>query len=659
MKIIDVRKAIVFAMILLFGLFNQASAKPKEFTRGTPLPSNILSTESTNEHLNNFIANLIAMNRCIFNCTITSSRTWNLGTTFNRALADTQLPATYKNKTFHFTFKRVPNSYFSLSYGLYLKVAITAPNRITVLGLEGGIESDISVFYLDLEDETTEYTVAFEEHEDGNTLFQIIETDSAKQLVAATTIVQFSAPIDDQSLIAYVQKELPDASPVYLSAMAIAAAPEISRPSRSTSCWNTPLLAVINYFLNSNCTEPQLVQHIAQWDGNNKSLLHVAGKFNQGIKLTAPSEDNPATLVLERIIAVKQKNPLAIIAASGVCHVTVDEILSPRRVRSPGDVNNCIYDTTEIISLYIALFGESFLDGDHFNTIINNIIATNSTGYAVSDPIMEQVFIDLIKKTQQEGQSARTLNALHLTNRAYRTANGSSLDQEIVPDSFPSTSSAGAVGPASTVANIGKYELNMANYASRAPANPRKWNGTAWQPASTNYIYSIATTPLEIQLHALNVTQTLQSWETTYGNYFDSSSTPLANASNPASTYSLASVGASLSRDMRIALPQANTGMVLVEVFYEGAPEAILMGRVDVEHQIAYLNAIVSAPQNVMTPYTTISMRGAGSQATRIFLDYCKSLGIKTVQTVAETTASAVVKTQQGFEHKFKFTDDL
>ncbi|WP_157968049.1 hypothetical protein [Edaphovirga cremea] len=659
MKNLNVRKAIVFAMILLSGLFNQASAKPKEFVRGTNTPSNISSSESTNENLNNFMANLIAMNRCVSNCTITSSRTWNLGTTFSRALTDTQLPATYTNKTFHFTFERTEGNFFSFSYGLYIKIAFSYPNRITVMGMEGQIYSGISVLSTALEDTTTNFTLAFEEHANGNVLFQVIETDRSKQLVAATTILQFAVPVDDQNLIAEVRKEQPESSSIYLTATAIAAAPEIPRPNRSTSCWNTPLLAVINYFLNSNCTEPQLVQRIAQWDGNNKSLLHVAGKFSQGIKLSASPENIPATLVLERIISLKQENPLAIIAASGICGVSIDDILSPRRIRSPGTENDCIYDTSEIINLYIVLFGESFLDGDHFNTIINNIITTNSTGYAVSDPVMEQAFIALIKKAQQAGESARTLNALHVANTSYRIANSSSLDQEIVPDSFPSTSSAGVVGPASTTANIGKYELNMANYVGGTPANPRKWNGAAWEPASTDYIYSIATTPLEIQLHALNVTQTLRSWETTYGNYFDSSSTPPANASNPSSTYSLASVGASLSHDMQIALPYANAGVVLVEVFYEGAPEAILMGRVDPQQQIAYLHAIVSAPQNVVTPYTTISMRGAGSQATRIFLDYCKSIGIKRVQTVAETTASAVVKTQQGFEHKLKFTDDL
>lgn len=389
-------------------------------------------------------------------------------------------------------------------------------------------------------------------------------------------------------------------------------------------------------------------------------------------------------------------NPMAVHAAARLCRRAPESMLNPRMRRGGASASDCIYRTATIISLYQALFG-GLWDIGHFTTIIGNILRDGTTGYAVADAARERELIAAVLRRDEDArqQRDRALHAFHAANALYGVSLAGAIDLEIPaleaamapPRPAASCSAAGSAGdawwdrtapPSSPPAQraqpwqrprlappsptalaaamhgaLGIYELDLTTYTPRT-VTPRVMHGgraEAVQEPFTVEIVAADDGPALRRLGAL-----MGEWELQYSDVRDSDEeeSPSCGAVD---AYFLAATGQSLAMTIQeTARTGPQPGTVLLVVSLKGRPMAVLEGVIPLDgSDAASVDAVLSAPANVLRPSANGAVRGAGSFALHRFLEMAHARGVRTVRTDAITHPSALVKARAGF----RFVEEL
>lgn len=262
-----------------------------------------------------------------------------------------------------------------------------------------------------------------------------------------------------------------------------------SRHKRSTfglmTCYAVPVLAIYNYVTSGTCNQPdRFFKYVrGMIVPPSAIMLHVAGdgEAKPGVAGIPAPAAGPALVQTQVRVAPGGRDLFRLHGVAKACRIPLDDALrqpvrQKRGTEKPEPVGgaSCFADMTGILDAFVGVFGDSH-DAALFDRVIQQILDTGSTGYAVHDPGAEQRLVDRVRSR------LRSPGEISTARRAYASA-ASLYYMSAFGVMNPERADAKAVAsiPADSPAGLGEYRLNLSRYVSGPLTPPLQRRGQGW-----------------------------------------------------------------------------------------------------------------------------------------------------------------------------------
>jgi len=327
-----------------------------------------------------------------------------------------------------------------------------------------------------------------------------------------------------------------------------------------------------------------------------------------------------------------------------------------KKLTSPPE-EGCIYETIEIITLYLFLTNFNF-DGRAFNRVIQNILFCNDTGIPNANPEYSRKLIAAVQEVRRQSNISFA-RAIENVFQEVSSLNASThfLNELLTPEPDQDVHPIPAPPPALGEYALGRYEMDISSFERNEflnqypPVHPREWDGYAYStsaaPFETEILYNIDMAQIQRIMNLLDL------WYPERQSSDDSDDSISSVPPEIMGSIHLHETGEHLANLMRDLLRQDPTSYLYIIVSHRGCPMAILQGRVDeIEHEAEVMFSL-SNPQNIVDPPHAGTIRGSAQAALHTFILQCINDGVVTIYADAVTNPSARVKAKFGF----KFTN--
>jgi Beta/Gamma crystallin/Exotoxin A binding len=430
--------------------------------------------------------------------------------------------------------------------------------------------------------------------------------------------------------------------------------------SSTIICWATPLLNVYNYVVQGPCNQlDSVVKDIKQYfAGSNKGItLQIAGSAKQ-----LPPIKNPTRLVIEdeqKFVLTHfntnfNKRSLSLPATAKSCNTSVYPLFSPRQPRqTPPD---CITWTLEILTDFTLLFGNNMQTWttEYFGNIIDSIINNGHTGFATTDPEIENRLIDNVR--EHINQQEDTKNITHIKT-AFDYAQLSYANYLMHHDE-------GATALPQDVEQLplGVYELALESF-NYQNVIPRIHEDGHWQQhPELNFEVEIFHFPLENDnppsttdqpqnndLLRQTISHTIETWER---EYLTMSTAHESSEEENFKYNKIRHAGNITSGIISRRLQIHRGGEIFVVVKLRGKIVSILLADRFLDQRNVELVASITNPLYVLMPDADQTIRGGGTAAVMFLARYLKEIEARALVSDVISHPSARVKQKLGFNFK-------
>ncbi|HHA0035707.1 TPA: exotoxin A binding domain-containing protein [Yersinia enterocolitica] len=227
-------------------------------------------------------------------------------------------------------------------------------------------------------------------------------------------ILGYLFDVDDTDIKFFIHNENSN-QPVIIDKTVLTVEKENHRIERSvigkTICWLDPLLNLYNYIIQGGCNQMDhfITDEKYFFNSTDNKTLQISGTSKPLPKI----KDNEA-IDIEKVMLDLSSNPkgkltyintdmngqsITLPATARACHVSMkDEILPHLRSRREV-IPPCIHWTLNILTDFTLLFGSSLStwNAENFGRVISRIVNSGDTGYAVSDPEVDQRLVENVR----------------------------------------------------------------------------------------------------------------------------------------------------------------------------------------------------------------------------------------------------------------------
>ncbi|HHL2559349.1 TPA: peptidase inhibitor family I36 protein [Yersinia enterocolitica] len=529
--------------------------------------------------------------------------------------------------------------------------------------------------------EKSNKAAVFELSDHGNTLsllskfnggyfeFQLVES-SGDRVINIYPILGYLFDDDDTNIRFFIHNES-DSQPVIIDKIVLTVEKAQHRIERGfigkVICWLDPMLNLYNYIIQGGCNQVDHFITDAQKffsSGENKTL-QISGtskplpkiKDNE-VNAFEKMMENPSSDpkgVLTYVNSDMNGKSLTLPATALACNVSMkDEVLPHLRSRRE-TIPPCITWTLNILTDFTLLFGNSIStwNAETFGRVISRIVNTGDTGYAVSDPIVDERLVE----------NVRTFVTANIDNVALlKTA--FDFSQLSYSDYLRHNKPESIVLPPQAVQLLpqGRYELTLQGFQF-VDTVPRRQNNGEWveQPELHFDIEVIAGVTEATYTARQNVIPVVEDWRKLYRQAWQSlniASTaatiePAEATSNPNIYQGMNDVisAASLVSDVAQSwLRTPREDYIYVIVRLSGEIISIAMA-VDINEYDVGIAGSLTRPADVLHPTANGTIRGAGTAAMRALADYLAKKGKRSLVSDVISQPSAIVKKKVGFQY--------
>lgn len=493
--------------------------------------------------------------------------------------------------------------------------------------------------------------------------FQLIES-SGDQVISIYPVLGYLFDVDDTNVQFFIHNEN-SKQPVIIDKIVLTVEKENHRIERSVIgkaiCWLDPLFNLYNYIIQGGCNQ---VDHFISdardfFSSTDNKILQVSGtskplpkiKDNESFAFEKMMLDLSADPkgILTHINSDMNGNSLILPATALACHVSMkDQILPHLRSRRQA-IPPCITWTLNILTDFTLLFGSSVStwNAENFGRVISRIVNSGDTGYAVSDPEIDQRLVE----------NVRTFVAEHIDNVALlKTAfDFSQLSySDYLRHNNPETDAL----PPLAVQSLpqGRYELALQSFQF-VETVPRRQHHGEWveHPELHFDIEIISGETATTQTARQNVVPVVEDWRKRYRQASQSLyiTANAEMASNPNMHHGMNDVicAASLVSDVAQSwLRTPREDYIYVIVRLSGEIVSIAMA-VDINEFDVGVAGSLTRPDDVLHPTANGVIRGAGTAAMRALAEHVAMKGKRTLVSEVISQPSAIVKKKLGFQY--------
>lgn len=520
--------------------------------------------------------------------------------------------------------------------------------RISFTGQTADIEDAYTfrpVAKFDLDAEAAFVSIALAYDDPAHLDVQLVSSDRMRKVLRTSPIATVPRPAAPLGTTLAIENESSEV--VRIAGLSFALVKPEARLQPPTACWHSEMLAVATFFLGQ-CSAPSPGKAAQDPD----AIRYSAGApAHTGFNALVPGKARTAVPETRLVsYTAMGRNPMAVYAAAHVCRAEIEHIATPRMRRGVDDPADCVSRTMTIIALSQTLLGPHW-NSDRFEQIISSILTHGTTGYASSDPELENQLIAAVQErdrtTTRDNRRETAMAAYRAADQVFQVSRNGTMDMEVaaarmhaagngqlvLSDTAPATLAEARSAP------LGRYQIDLRTYQPQT-VMPRVLRNGRWEQDARN--------PFTYEIHnwdnipvMLRLSGVLQGWRDDYRRFASD------NALSPGQV-SLAHTGRRMADSMVTSIAEGEPA-VYVLVLYRGFPVSVLLGSIDEDDPTkADVGTVVSAPQNVL--YRDSAVRGAASFGLQVYLNYLNGRGVTDVFTSAITTPSALVKQRAGFK---------
>lgn len=493
--------------------------------------------------------------------------------------------------------------------------------------------------------------------------FQIIES-SGDRVINIYPVLGYLFDVDDTDVRFFIHNENSN-QPVIIDKIVLTVEKEHHRIERSiigkTICWLDPLLNLYNYIIQGGCNQ---VDHFITdardfFSSTESRTLQISGtsKPLQKIKDTEavafekmiidPSPDPKGILI--HINSDMNDKSLTLPATALACKVSMKYQVLPHLRSRRETIPPCITWTLNILTDFTLLFGSSIStwNAENFGRVISRIVNYGDTGYAVSDPVIDQRLVENVRTfvTASIDNVALLKTAFDFSQLSY-----SDYLRHNNPESIVESPQAVQLLPQ------GRYELALQNFQF-VETIPRIQNQGVWveHPELRFDIEIISGETETMQTARRNVLSVVEDWRKLYRQSSQALYTA-ANAetlSNPDISHGMNDVisAASLVSDVAQSwLRTPREDYIYVIVRLSGEIVSIAMA-VDINEFDVGVAGSLTRPADVLHPTVNGVIRGAGTAAMRALAEHVAKKGKRALVSDVISQPSAIVKQKVGFQY--------
>ncbi|HHH1510393.1 TPA: peptidase inhibitor family I36 protein [Yersinia enterocolitica] len=493
--------------------------------------------------------------------------------------------------------------------------------------------------------------------------FQLVES-SGDQVINIYPVLGYLFDVDDTNVRFFINNEN-SKQPVIIDKIVLTVEKEHHRIERSfigkVICWLDPLLNLYNYIIQGGCNQ---VDHfitdardffssasnkVLQVSGTSKPLPKI--KDNESFafeKMMLDLSSDPKG-ILTHINSDMNGKSLTLPATALACHVSMkDQILPHLRSRRQA-IPPCITWTLNILTDFTLLFGSSIStwNAENFGRVISRIVNSGDTGYAVSDPVIDQRLVENVRTFVAENidNVTRLKTAFDFSQLSY-----SDYLRHNEPESNALSPQAVQLLPQ------GRYELALQNFQF-VETVPRRQHHGEWveHPELHFDIEIISGETATTQTARQNVLPVVEDWRKRY-HQASQSLYITANAetiSNPNMHHGMNDVisAASLVSDVAQSwLRTPREDYIYVIVRLSGEVVSIAMA-VDINEFDVGVAGSLTRPDDVLHSTANGVIRGAGTAAMRALAEHVAKKGKRALVSDVISQPSAIVKKKVGFQY--------
>ncbi|WP_407083981.1 peptidase inhibitor family I36 protein [Yersinia artesiana] len=532
--------------------------------------------------------------------------------------------------------------------------------------------------------EKSNKAAVFELSDHGNTLsllskfnggyfeFQLVES-SGDRVINIYPILGYLFDVDDTNIRFFIHNESSN-EPIIIDKIVLTVEKAQRRIERSfigkTVCWLDPMLNLYNYIIQGGCNQVDHFITDAQefFSSRENKTLQISGTSRPLSKIkddeavafetvvTAPSSDPKGTLTY--VNSDMNGKSLTLPATALACNVSMnDEVLPHLRSRRE-TIPPCITWTLNILTDFTLLFGNSIStwNAETFGRVISRIVNTGDTGYAVSDPIVDERLVENVRTFV-----AANIDNVALLKTAFDFSQLSYSDylRHNKPESIAQPPQAVQLLPQ------GRYELTLQGFQFVETVPRRQHHGEWIEQPELHFDIEVITGITEAtQIARQNVLPVVEDWRKLYRQAWQSlniASTAATAAtaeaaettSNPNMHQGMNDVisAASLVSDVAQSwLRTPREDYIYVIVRLSGEIISIAMA-VDINEYDVGIAGSLTRPADVLHPTANGVIRGAGTAAMRALAEYLAKKGKRSLVSDVISQPSAIVKKKVGFQY--------
>jgi len=482
---------------------------------------------------------------------------------------------------------------------------------------------------------------------------QLVASDSSRGYLDASPIATF--PRSPGLLDAVVALDA-EVLGVQLKSLSLAQVSQSARMMPASKCWKRPLLTLGTWFLGpcSDTSGKPSVQPGA--------ILHTAGalpnaNFSAVIPVSPPATSTPETTLTS--YSAMGRNPMALHAASRVCRTDVGHIAAPRMRRGVDNPATCVERTMTLIALFQTLFGPHW-SAENFQQVVDSILTHGTTGYASSNPAVEAELIAAVRQradgtdggpassAASDPRRQTAMAAFYAADQLFATSRLGTPNLEVAAARMNATGSLDVIQSESAPATLaearsaplGLYQLDMRQFQPRT-VRPRVLQEGRWVESSEPFTFQVINSNDTQNVQRLS--SVLQSWRDDYRIFAQDNSLSRGQVS-------LSATGRNMA-DSTVGAIRRGDAAIYVLALFRGIPVSVLMGSIaESDPTTAEVDSVVSHPLFVTYADRDGTVRGGASAGLQHFLTHLQQRGVRTVEAVAITTPSALVKKRAGFQ---------
>ncbi|EKN3343132.1 peptidase inhibitor family I36 protein [Yersinia enterocolitica] len=515
----------------------------------------------------------------------------------------------------------------------------------------------------------------FELSDHGNTLsllskfnggyfeFQLIES-SGDQVINIYPVLGYLFDVDNTNIKFFIYNKSAG-EPVIIDKVVLTVEKAQHRMERSfigkIVCWLNPMLNLYNYIIQGGCNQ---VDHFITdargfFSSTDNKVLQVSGtskplpkiKDNESFAfdkmMLVPSSDPKG--ILTHINSDMNGKSLTLPATALACHVSMKDQILPHLRSRRETIPPCITWTLNILTDFTLLFGSSIStwNAENFGRVISRIVNTGDTGYAVSDPTVDERFVENVRTF-----IAANIDNVALLKTAFDFSQLSYSDYLRHNKSESGTQSPQAV----QLLPQGRYELALQNFQFVATVPRRQHHGEWVEHPELHFdIEIISGETAATQTARQNVVPVVEDWRKRY-RQVSQSLYITANAettSNPNMHHGMNDVisAASLVSDVAQSwLRTPREDYIYVIVRLAGEIVSIAMA-VDINEFDVGVAGSLTRPDDVLYPTANGVIRGAGTAAMRALAEHVAKKGKRALVSEVISQPSAIVKKKLGFQY--------